>query len=44
MLSRPEVTDDLIIQINSVIMEHPDWHRTKIYKYLCELWDWRMPN
>ncbi|MDD4297634.1 MAG: DUF4338 domain-containing protein [Ruminiclostridium sp.] len=44
MLRRPEITDDLIKQINNVINEHPDWHRTKISKYLCELWDWRMPN
>jgi len=44
MLNRPEITDDLIIQINSVITEHPDWNRTKISQHLCELWDWKMPN
>jgi len=44
MLNRPKVTDDLIMQINGVIADHPDWLRTKISKYLCELWDWRMPN
>lgn len=44
MLYRPTVTDDLIMQINNIIAEHPDWHRTKISQYLCELWDWRMPN
>jgi len=44
MLNRPKVTDDIIMQINSVITEHPDWNRTKISKHLCELWDWRMPN
>ncbi|MBT9147237.1 MAG: hypothetical protein DDT32_00990 [Syntrophomonadaceae bacterium] len=44
MLNRPEVTDNLIMQINDVITEHPDWHRSKISQYLCELWDWRMPN
>lgn len=44
MLNRPEVTDDLVMQINGVITEHPDWHRSKISQYLCELWDWRMPN
>lgn len=44
MLNRPAITDDLIIQINSVIAEHPDWNRTKISQHLCELWDWRMPN
>jgi len=44
MLNRPEITDELVMQINSVITEHPDWHRSKISQYLCELWDWRMPN
>jgi len=44
MLNRPEVTDDLVMQINDVIAEHPEWHRTKISQYLCELWNWRMPN
>lgn len=44
MLYRPKITDDLIIQINNIIAEHPDWHRTKISQHLCELWDWRMPN
>ena len=33
MLNRPEVTDDLIMQINGVIADHPDWLRTKISKY-----------
>lgn len=44
MLNRPEITNELVIQINNVIKEHPDWNRTKISISLCELWDWRMPN
>ena len=44
MLNRPEITDELVMQINRIITEHPDWHRSKISQYLCELWDWRMPN
>lgn len=44
MLRRPTITDDLIIQINNIIEKHPSWNRTKISKYLCEIWDWRMPN
>lgn len=44
MLNRPEITNELVNQINNVIKEHPDWNRSKISKYLCELWDWRMPN
>ncbi len=44
MLRRPEVTNELIKQINDIITQHPNWHRTKISKFLCELWDWRVPN
>lgn len=44
MLHRPEMTDELIEQINTVINEHPDWHRTRISEHLCEIWNWRMPN
>ena len=44
MLRRPEATDELIKYINDVITEHPDWNRSKISKYLCEQWDWRVPN
>jgi len=44
MLSRPAITEDLIIQINRVIAENLDWNRTRISKHLCELWDWKMPN
>lgn len=44
MLHRPEITDELIGQINAVINEHPEWHRTRISEHLCEIWGWRMPN
>jgi hypothetical protein len=44
MLSRPAATEELTAQINETISEHPDWGRTKISRYLCELWDWRMPD
>jgi hypothetical protein len=37
MLHRPEITDELIEQINTVINEHPDWHRSRISEYLCEI-------
>ncbi len=30
-----------IEQIRQLMDEHPDWHRTRISRELCELWDWR---
>jgi hypothetical protein len=44
MLNRPEITEELIEEIKSVIEMHPLWNRTKISQHLCEVWDWRMPN
>lgn len=44
MIRRPEVTNELIKNINDVIKENPSWNRSKISQFLCEQWDWRMPN
>ena len=44
MLSRPEITDEIITQIRQVIIENPNWGRTRISEHLCELWDWRVPG
>ena len=44
MLYRPAVTEEIIGQINKATEEHPDWGRTRISRYLCELWDWRAPD
>lgn len=44
MLYRPELTEELISQINEVIALNSTWHRTKISKYLCEIWDWTFPD
>ncbi len=32
--------DDLAL-VRALIAQHPDWHRTALSRYLCELWDWR---
>jgi hypothetical protein len=32
--------DDLAL-VRALIAQHPDWHRTALSLYLCELWDWR---
>jgi hypothetical protein len=44
MLYRPEITEDMIEQIKALMEMHPLWNRTKISRYLCETWGWRMPN
>jgi len=41
---RPKITTDLINQINSIISDNPDWNRTILSKYLCNVWDWKSPN
>jgi hypothetical protein len=38
--SRPEITPERIEQINKMIADNPDWHRTKISQELCRLWGW----
>jgi hypothetical protein len=38
---RPEITKDTIEQIRQIIAAHPDWHRTRLSKELCELWGWK---
>jgi hypothetical protein len=34
------MTPERIEQINRLIAENPDWHRTKLSQELCRLWDW----
>lgn len=38
---RPEITEEKINQIKILISSNPDWHRSKLSKELCELWDWK---
>lgn len=44
MLHRPEVNEEIIEQIKTVIATNPYWNRSKISQHLCEVWDWRMPD
>ena len=30
-----------IDQIRRLIEQHPDWHRTRLSRHLCEVWAWR---
>ena len=27
--------------IRRLVLEHPDWHRTRLSKELCQFWNWR---
>jgi len=38
---RPEITDEKIEQIKSLLKDNPNWHRTRLSIELCELWDWK---
>jgi hypothetical protein len=40
---RPLPPEDLRL-IRRVIADHPAWHRTRLSRTLCELWDWRTPS
>jgi len=44
MLTRPKITEELLLQIRQVIANNPDWGRKQISIHLCELWDWRIPG
>ena len=41
---RPEITPERIEEINEMIRDNPDWHRTKVSQELCGLWGWRGEN
>jgi hypothetical protein len=38
---RPEITQQHTEQIKRLLGEHPDWHRSRLSKELCELWGWK---
>lgn len=42
--TRPAITEDIIEQIRSIIIENPEWNRTKISQHICRLWGWQNPN
>jgi len=33
-----------IEMIKSLIISNPSWHRTRLSKEICELWNWKRPN
>ena len=35
------ITDADISTIESIIADHPRWHRTRISQELCQLWNWK---
>ena len=41
---RPEITAELIAEINMLIETNPEWNRTRLSKELCNLWGWMGEN
>ena len=41
---RPDMTPERIEQINKMIRDNPDWHRTRLSQELCRVWDWKGEN
>ena len=39
-----KITDQDIVLIREMIKANPSWHRTRLSKELCLLWDWRAAN
>ena len=35
------LSGDDLTAVRALIAQHPDWHRTALSRYLCELWNWR---
>jgi len=35
------LTADDLRDLRALIVQHPDWHRTALSLYLCQLWNWR---
>jgi hypothetical protein len=42
--NKPEITEEKVEEINRLIIENPEWNRTRISKQVCELWEWKAPN
>jgi len=41
---KPEITEQKIAEIRTLIETNPDWHRSRLSQEICELWNWRGPN
>ncbi|MBS4031978.1 MAG: hypothetical protein KGZ63_11250, partial [Clostridiales bacterium] len=39
-----ETTYEDIMLVQNLIAANPDWHRTRLSKELCELWNWYNSN
>ncbi len=42
--TRPEITEEKVEQIRSVIRDNPEWNRSRISQHICRLWRWQGPN
>jgi hypothetical protein len=41
---KPEITEKRIAEIRTMIDANPSWHRSRLSKEICSLWNWRGPN
>jgi hypothetical protein len=44
MMTRPEITQERIDEINAIIKENPAMSRTQISVEVCRRWGWQSPN
>lgn len=42
--TRPDITEDKVEQIRSIIIKNPEWNRTRLSQHICQLWGWQNPN
>ena len=42
--SRPQITENIIADINKYIEDNPNWGRKRLSIELCELWGWKGEN
>jgi len=43
-ITRPEITEEKVRQIQDIIEKNPDWNRTRISQQVCIIWGWQNPN
>ncbi|MDD4713823.1 MAG: DUF4338 domain-containing protein [Bacteroidales bacterium] len=41
---KPEITEERITEIRTLMENNPDWHRSRLSQEICRLWNWCGPN
>ena len=42
-MKRPIITESRVAQINDLLIQNPDWNRSRLSVELCKLWGWQSP-